>query len=149
MVSRTSAPKTCTCLALLARSTRQLIIEAVPHAKFALTLPQPFLLVLKWRPGSHGCQQPVGLNDRFFYRRQLMNGLEKHLAGFVAEQSRDWTCLQWLGDYRGSGPAFYHPAVLLSVLVYGYATGVFSNRKLECGTYGDGLAISTRRRLLP
>jgi hypothetical protein len=40
-------------------------------------------------------------------------------------------------------------AVLLSVLVYGYATGVFSNRKLECGTYGDGLAISTRRRLLP
>jgi hypothetical protein len=42
------------------------------------------------------------------------------------------------------GPAFYHPAVLLSVLVYGYATSVFSNRKLECGTYGDGLAVSTR-----
>jgi hypothetical protein len=36
----------------------------------------------------------------------------------------------------------YHPAVLFSVLVYGYATGVFSSRKLECGTYCDGLAIS-------
>jgi hypothetical protein len=47
-------------------------------------------------------------------------------------------------SYRGSGSASYHPAVLLSVLVYGYTTGVFSSRKLERGTYGDGLAISTR-----
>lgn len=45
-------------------------------------------------------------------------------------------------SYRGSGSASYHPAVLFSVLVYGWATGVFSSRKLECGTYGDGLAIS-------
>jgi len=34
---------------------RQLIIEAVSHVKFALTLPQPFLWILKWRAGSHGC----------------------------------------------------------------------------------------------
>ena len=42
-------------------------------------------------------------------------------------------------SYRGSGSASYHPAVLLSVLVSGYATGVFSSRKLESRTYGDGL----------
>ena len=34
-------------------------------------------------------------------------------------------------SYRGSGSASYHPVVLLSILVYGYATGVFSSRKLE------------------
>ncbi len=33
--------------------------------------------------------------------------------------------------YRGSGSAPYHPAMLLSMLIYGYATGVFSSRKRE------------------
>ncbi len=39
------------------------------------------------------------------------------------------------GDYRGSGSASYHPRMLLGILVYGYATGVFSSRKLERATY--------------
>ena len=34
-------------------------------------------------------------------------------------------------SYRGTGSACYHPALLLGVVVYGYATGVFSSRKLE------------------
>jgi transposase len=34
-------------------------------------------------------------------------------------------------SYRGAGSASYHPALLLGLLVYGYATGVFSSRKLE------------------
>src|SRR5258707_10747937 len=41
---------------------KQLIIGAVSHVKFALTLSQPFLWILKWRPGSHGCQQPIEFN---------------------------------------------------------------------------------------
>ncbi|EIM30687.1 transposase [Microvirga lotononidis] len=44
------------------------------------------------------------------------------------------------GSYRGSGSASYHPKVLLAVLVYGYATGVFSSRKLERATY-DSVAF--------
>jgi len=48
------------------------------------------------------------------------------------------------GDYRGSGEASYHPSVLLGLLVYGYATGVFSSRKLERATY-DSVAF----RFLP
>ena len=40
-----------------------------------------------------------------------------------------------VGSYRGSGSASYHPALLLGILVYGYATGVFSSRKLERATY--------------
>jgi transposase len=39
------------------------------------------------------------------------------------------------GSYRGSGSASYHPSLLLGILVYGYATGVFSSRKLERATY--------------
>src|SRR5437879_5769881 len=43
-------------------------------------------------------------------------------------------------SYRGSGSASYHPAVLLSLLVYGCATGTFSSRKLERATY-DSVAF--------
>src|SRR3546814_7997617 len=43
-------------------------------------------------------------------------------------------------SYRGSGSASYHPAMLLGLLVYGYATGVFSSRKLERATY-DSVAF--------
>jgi hypothetical protein len=43
-------------------------------------------------------------------------------------------------SYRGSGSASYHPTILLSLLVYGYATGVFSSRKLERATY-DSVAF--------
>ena len=44
------------------------------------------------------------------------------------------------GSYRGSGTASYHPALLLGLLVYGYATGVFSSRKLERATW-DSVAF--------
>src|SRR6202045_1596629 len=44
------------------------------------------------------------------------------------------------GSYRGSGSAPYHPRVLLGLLVYGYATGGFSSRKLERATY-DSVAF--------
>ncbi len=39
------------------------------------------------------------------------------------------------GSYRGSGSASYHPRMLLGILVYGYAAGVFSSRKLERAAY--------------
>src|SRR5471030_3115595 len=44
------------------------------------------------------------------------------------------------GSYRGSGSASYHPRMLLGILVYGYATGIFSSRKLERATY-DSVAF--------
>jgi len=44
------------------------------------------------------------------------------------------------GSYRGSGEASYHPQLLLGLIVYGYATGVFSSRKLERATY-DSVAF--------
>jgi len=37
--------------------------------------------------------------------------------------------------YTGRGSGACHPATLLSLLVYGYATGKFSSRKIERVTY--------------
>jgi transposase len=65
---------------------------------------------------------------------------EKHLARFVVDVIASLDLRAMLGSYRGSGEASYHPTVLLGILVYGYATGVFSCRKLERATY-DSVAF--------
>jgi transposase len=65
---------------------------------------------------------------------------EKHLARFVVDVIAGLDLRAMLGSYRGSGEASYHPSVLLGILVYGYATGVFSSRKLERATY-DSVAF--------
>jgi transposase len=65
---------------------------------------------------------------------------ERHLARFVVEVIEGLDLRAMTGEYRGSGEASYHPSVLLGLLVYGYATGVFSSRKLERATY-DSVAF--------
>jgi transposase len=65
---------------------------------------------------------------------------ERHLARFIVEVVEGLDLRGMSGRYRGSGSASYHPTVLLSLLVYGYATGVFSSRKLERATY-DSVAF--------
>ena len=65
---------------------------------------------------------------------------EDHLARFVVEivSQLDLTPLQ--NAYAGRGSAPYSPNMLLALLFYGYATGVFSSRKLEAATY-DSVAF--------
>jgi transposase len=65
---------------------------------------------------------------------------EKHLARFIVEviDGLDLGRMSWA--YRGTGSASYHPRMLLGLLVYGYATGVFSSRKLERATF-DSVAF--------
>ena len=65
---------------------------------------------------------------------------QKHLARFVVEVIDGLDVSAMSGVYRGSGSAGYHPRLLLGILVYGYATGVFSSRKLERSTY-DSVAF--------
>ena len=65
---------------------------------------------------------------------------EKHLARFVVEVIASLDLRAMTGSYRGCGEASYHPAVLLGILVYGYATGVFASRKLERASY-DSVAF--------
>ena len=56
---------------------------------------------------------------------------EKHLARFVVEVIDGLDLSAMSKSYRGAGSASYHPALLLGLLVYGYATGVFTSRKLD------------------
>jgi transposase len=65
---------------------------------------------------------------------------ERHMARFVVDVIAGLDLRGMIGSYRGSGEASYHPTVLLGILVYGYATGVFSSRKLERATY-DSVAF--------
>jgi transposase len=65
---------------------------------------------------------------------------EKHLARFIVEVIDGMDLGAMSGAYRGSGSASYHPRILLAILVYGYATGIFSSRKLERATY-DSVAF--------
>ena len=60
---------------------------------------------------------------------------EKHLARFIVEVIDGLDLSRMSNSYRGSGSASYRPRQLLGVLVYGYATGVFTSRKLERATY--------------
>ena len=65
---------------------------------------------------------------------------ERHLARFVVEVIDGLDLRGMTGSYRGSGSASYHPSMLLGLLVYGCATGVFSSRQLERATY-DSVAF--------
>jgi transposase len=65
---------------------------------------------------------------------------ERHLARFVVEVVGSLDLRAMTGSYRGSGEASYHPQLLLGLIIYGYATGVFSSRKLERATY-DSVAF--------
>ena len=65
---------------------------------------------------------------------------ERHLARFVVEVIEGLDLRAMTGSYRGSGEASYHPPLLLGLIIYGYATGVFSSRKLERATY-DSVAF--------
>src|ERR1700720_787611 len=65
---------------------------------------------------------------------------ERHLARFGVEVIGSLNLSARARSCRGTGSASYHPELLLGVLVYGYATGVFSSRKLERATY-DSVAF--------
>lgn len=65
---------------------------------------------------------------------------EDHLARFIVEAMERIDLSPLTRAYAGRGSAAYHPEVLLSLLVYGYANGVFSSRKIERATY-DSVAF--------
>ena len=65
---------------------------------------------------------------------------EDHLARFVVEVVDQLDLSNLTRQYAGRGSKAHHPATLLAILVYGYATGVFSSRRLERATY-DSVAF--------
>ncbi len=65
---------------------------------------------------------------------------QQHLARFVVDVIGSLDLRAMIGSYRSSGEASYHPTILLGILIYCCATGVFSSRKLEWATY-DSVAV--------
>lgn len=63
-----------------------------------------------------------------------------HLARFVVEVIDRLELNDLVKQYAGRGSAAHHPSVLLGLLIYGYARGVHSSRKIERATY-DSVAF--------
>ena len=85
--------------------------------------------------------RPIGRDMDYLLPPSVNEWLpERHLARFVVEVVDGLDLSAMNRSYRGSGSAPYHPSVLVGLLVYGYASGVFSSRQLERATY-DSVAF--------
>jgi transposase len=60
---------------------------------------------------------------------------EDHLARFVVEIVDQLDLSELTRQYRGTGSDAYHPSVMLGLFIYGYATSVYSSRRIEAATY--------------
>ena len=65
---------------------------------------------------------------------------EDHLARFVVDIVGKMDLRHIYLNYSGKGSIPYDPKLLLSLLFYGYSTGIFSSRKIETATY-DSVAF--------
>jgi transposase len=78
----------------------------------------------------------VDRNTRYLFPESIDEWVpEDHLARFVVEIVDSLDIANIERAYSGGGIAPYHPRMLLALIFYGYATGVFSSRKIEKGTY--------------
>ena len=83
----------------------------------------------------------ISRDTEFLFPPSVQDWLpESHLARYVVDvvEQLDLNTLE--EAYAGRGKQAYHPALLLGLLIYGYATGVYSSRKIERATY-DSLAF--------
>ena len=64
---------------------------------------------------------------------------EGHLAYFIGDTIDALDLSAFFARYAGGGARNqpFHPAMMVKILVYGYATGVFSSRKIERRLYED------------
>jgi len=84
---------------------------------------------------------PIDRNTPYVFPPCVQDYLpEDHLARFVVEIVDRLNLSHLSAAYSGKGSKAYPPAMLVALLFYGYATGVFSSRKLEKATY-DSVAF--------
>lgn len=84
---------------------------------------------------------PVDRQTSYLFPPSVEDWLpENHLARFIVEVIERLDLSELTRQYAGRGSAAHHPAVLLGLLIYGYATGLPSSRKIERATY-DSVAF--------
>ena len=72
---------------------------------------------------------------------------EDDLAHFVIEAVERVELGAFKVNRRGSGSAQYHPRMMLALLIYCYANGIFSSRRIERATRRDlGGALCGRQQ---
>lgn len=85
--------------------------------------------------------RPVDRQTEFLLPPSVQEWLpEGHLARYIVEVIEGLDLSELTRAYAGKGSDAYHPAMLMALLIYGYATGTFSSRKLSRATY-DSLAF--------
>ncbi len=62
---------------------------------------------------------------------------EDDLAHFVIEAVERVEMSAFKVNHRGTGSAQYHPRMMLALLIYCYANGIFSSRRIERASYRD------------
>jgi transposase len=84
---------------------------------------------------------PDDVNQSLLFPPSLHDWLpEGHLARFLVDVVSALDLSAIFASYEekdGRGQSAYAPAMMVRVLLYGYATGVYSSRKLEAKTYDD------------
>jgi transposase len=84
---------------------------------------------------------PIDRDSEYLFPPSVQDWLpETHLARYIASVIESLDLSEIERAYAGRGSDAYHPASLMSVLIYGYATGVFSSRRIELCTY-DSVAF--------
>ena len=80
--------------------------------------------------------RPVDRATPFLLPPSVEDWLPKdHLARFVVDIVDQLDLSALTRQYRGTGSAAYHPTVMLGLLIYGYATAVYSSRRIVVATY--------------
>ncbi len=84
---------------------------------------------------------PMGRDTDLLLPLSVQDCLSKgHLACYVVEVVEGLDLSMLVQAYGGTGSTPYHLAMLLALLIDGYATARFSSRKIERATY-DALAF--------
>ena len=84
---------------------------------------------------------PVDRDTQFLFPPSVQEWLpEDHLARFVVDVVEQLDLSEIEQSYAGRGSDAHHPAMLVALLLYGYATGTFSSRALERASY-DSIAV--------
>lgn len=84
---------------------------------------------------------PVDRDTEFLFPPSVQEWLpQDHLARFVVDVVEQLDLSQIEQSYAGRGSDAHNPAMLVALLLYGYATGTFSSRALERASY-DSIAV--------
>ena len=92
---------------------------------------------------------PADRAQQYLFPPSIQDWLpESHMARFIVDIVSQLDLRELSATYAGKEVKAYHPSMLVALLFYGYATGVFSSRKLEQATY-DSIAFRYYYRQQP